>query len=77
MLVYCSDLNNWIPNTIEIQLLDEGRTDKFYTLTARISHVFLQRGTISAFYQYGECNSTFPGYSFSSNQFGGEVSYSF
>ena len=23
VLVYCSDLNNWIPNTIEIQLLDD------------------------------------------------------
>jgi hypothetical protein len=53
------------------------RTDKYYALTARLGHTFLQRGNISVFYQYGNNNSTFPGYSYSSPQFGGEVSYSF
>lgn len=53
------------------------RTDKFYALTARLGHTFLQRGNVSIFYQYGNNNSTFPGYSYSSPQFGGEVSYSF
>jgi hypothetical protein len=53
------------------------RTDKYYALTARLGHAFLQRGTVSIFYQYGNNNSTFPGYSYSSPQFGGEVNYSF
>lgn len=53
------------------------RTDKYYALTARLSHSFLQRGSVSIFYQYGNNNSTFPGYSFSSPQYGAEVNYSF
>jgi hypothetical protein len=53
------------------------RTDKFYSLVARLSHSFLKRGTASIFYQYGSDDSTFSGYSFSSNQFGAEVNYSF
>jgi hypothetical protein len=53
------------------------RTDKFYALSVRLSHSFLQRGQASIFYQYGSDNSTAAGYSFSSNQYGVEVSYSF
>jgi len=53
------------------------RTDKFYALSVRLSHSFLQRGQASIFYQYGSDNSTSAGYSFSSNQYGIEVSYSF
>jgi hypothetical protein len=53
------------------------RTDKFYALTARLSHSFLQRGTVSIFYQYGNNNSTSPGYSYSTPQYGAEVNYSF
>jgi hypothetical protein len=53
------------------------RTDKFYSLSVRLSHSFLQRGNVSIFYQYGRDNSTAGGYSFISNQFGAEVSYSF
>jgi len=53
------------------------RTDKFYALSVRLSHSFLQRGQASIFYQYGSDNSTALGYSFSSNQFGVEVNYSF
>jgi hypothetical protein len=53
------------------------RTDKYYALTVRLSHSFLQRGSVSIFYQYGNDNSTSPGYSFSSNQYGAEVNYSF
>ena len=53
------------------------RTDKFYSLVTRLSHSFLKRGTASIFYQYGSNDSTFSGYSFSSNQYGVEVNYSF
>jgi hypothetical protein len=53
------------------------RTDKFYSLSMRLSHSFLKRGTASIFYQYGSDNSTAAGYSFSSNQYGVEVNYSF
>lgn len=65
------------PNTIALETLNEGRTDKYYTLSCRLGHSFLQRGDVSVFYQYSSDKSTFPGYSFASNQFGGEVSYSF
>jgi hypothetical protein len=53
------------------------RTDKFYALSVRLSHSFLQRGQASIFYQYGSDNSTALGYSFSSNQYGVELNYSF
>lgn len=64
-------------NTISLETLNQGRTDDYYTFSARIGHAFLQRGDISLFYNYSSDKSTFPGYSFASNQFGGEVSYSF
>jgi hypothetical protein len=64
-------------NTAEIVLINGNRTDKFYTFSARLSHSFLDRGNVSIFYQYSDDKSTLGGYSFSSNQFGGEVSYSF
>jgi hypothetical protein len=57
--------------------LTAARTDKFYALSVRVSHSFLQRGTASIFYQYGSDNSTAGGYSFSSTQYGLEVSYGF
>ena len=57
--------------------LSPSRTDKYYTFSARLGHGFLQRGDIFLFYQYNSDNSSFPGFSFASNQFGGEVSYSF
>ena len=65
------------PTTFELEELNLGRVDKFYTLSVRLGHSFLQRGEISAFYLYGQDISTAPGYSFASNQFGGEVSYNF
>jgi hypothetical protein len=65
------------PTTIELEELNLGRTDKYYSLSLRVGRSFLQRGEISAFYQYSSDMSTAPGYSFASNQFGGEVSYSF
>ena len=65
------------PTTFEIEELNFGRSDKFYTLSVRLGHSFLQRGEIGVFYQYGSDISSAPGYSFASNQFGGNVSYSF
>ncbi|HTV42193.1 MAG TPA: hypothetical protein VMF08_16600 [Candidatus Sulfotelmatobacter sp.] len=64
-------------NTIAFETLNEGRTDKLYSLSCRLGHSFLQRGNISIFYAYSSDNSSFGGYSFASNQFGAEVSYSF
>ncbi|HEX3627604.1 MAG TPA: hypothetical protein VH280_19530 [Verrucomicrobiae bacterium] len=64
-------------NQVQLVLISPGRTDKFYTFTARLSHSFLQRGSVSIFYAYSDNRSTQGGYSFSSNQFGGEASYSF
>jgi Putative beta-barrel porin 2 len=63
--------------TASSTLVTTSRTDHFYSLTARVSHSFLERGTISVFYDYGSDDSTVAGYSYSSNQFGAEVSYAF
>lgn len=71
------DLIEISTNGISLQVLNEGRTDNTYSLSLRLGHSFLQRGNISVFYQYVGNASTAPGYSFASNQFGGEVSYSF
>jgi hypothetical protein len=57
--------------------LTSSRTDKYYALSVRLSHSLLKRGTASIFYQYGSDDSTFAGYSYSSNQYGVEVNYSF
>jgi hypothetical protein len=57
--------------------LTSSRTDKYYSLSVRLSHSLLKRGTASIFYQYGSDDSTFAGYSYSSNQYGVEVNYSF
>lgn len=53
------------------------RTDNYYSLTVRLSHSFLKRGTVAGFYQYNTDESSLPGYSFNSNQFGVEVNYAF
>ena len=65
------------PNTIAEETVNLGRTDNYYSFSVRLGHTFLQRGNISIYYQYNSDESTFPGFSFASNQFGGEVSYSF
>lgn len=54
-----------------------GRTDDYYTFSVHLSHSFLERGQVSLFYQYNSDKSTAAGYTFSGNQFGAEVSYSF
>jgi hypothetical protein len=64
-------------NTIAFETLNQGRTDNYYTFSVRLGHSFLQRGNISVVYNYSSDRSTFGCYSFASNQFGGEVSYSF
>jgi hypothetical protein len=53
------------------------RTDNNYFAGARLSHSFLQRGTASIFYQYGQDKSTAPGFSYVSPQFGVELEYAF
>ncbi len=53
------------------------RIDKYYALTARLSHSFLKRGSVAVFFQYGKDNSNLPGYSFTTTQYGADVNYSF
>jgi hypothetical protein len=65
------------PGQFNIELLNLGRTDKFYTLSLRLGHSFLDRGNLSVFYQYSSDQSSVNGYSFAGNEFGGEASYSF
>lgn len=64
---YVASVNSTIPS----------RTDKFYSFSVRLYHSFLERGTASIFYEYDRDASSLSGYSFLSNQFGIEVSYSF
>jgi hypothetical protein len=75
-LSFSASYNNqkYVSSAIDVSA---NRTDKFYSLVTRLSHSFLKRGTASIFYQYGSNDSTFSGYSFSSNQYGVEVNYSF
>ncbi|HEV2456076.1 MAG TPA: hypothetical protein VGY98_17565 [Verrucomicrobiae bacterium] len=65
------------PKIYDLELINNSRTDKYYTLSFRLGHSFLTRGNVSVFYQYNSDASSAPGYSFAGNQFGGEVSYSF
>lgn len=53
------------------------RTDHLYGFTVRLSHAVLERGTASIFYEYSTDRSTFAGYTFTSNQYGAEINYSF
>ncbi|MGH7952925.1 MAG: outer membrane beta-barrel protein, partial [Limisphaerales bacterium] len=57
--------------------LSFNRTDDYYSFGARLSHPFLKRGMLSLVYQYTDNKSTEPGYTFSSNQVGVEVGYSY
>ena len=57
--------------------IEAGRTDDFYGITGRLSHSFLKRGTIAAFYQYSQDKSSIAEFSFTSNQYGVEASYAF
>lgn len=68
------DNQKYVASSLDVSA---NRVDKYYSLTARLSHSFIERGTISIFYERDEDSSSAPGYSFNSNQFGAEVSYSF
>jgi hypothetical protein len=54
-----------------------GRNDNYYTFNARLSCLFLKRGTASVFYQYTDDSSSQQGFSFSSHQTGVEIGYRF
>ena len=55
--------------------LQQARTDDNYTLSARLSHPFLKRGTVSVFYQYTDNQSSKSGFGYRSNQVGFDLSY--
>jgi hypothetical protein len=54
-----------------------GRVDDYYSFGARLSSVFLKRGSIALFYQYTDDSSSQAGYTFSSKQVGLELGYKF
>lgn len=54
-----------------------GRVDDYYSFNARLSSIFLKRGTIAVFYQYTDNSSSQAGFTFSSNQVGLEIGYKF
>jgi hypothetical protein len=51
------------------------REDDFYSLSARLSHAFLKRGTFAVVYQLSKDDSSLPGYSFTSHQVGFQIGY--
>jgi hypothetical protein len=51
--------------------------DDYYTLSARLSHPFLKRGTMAVFYQYSGNSSTEPGFTYSGSQVGIEIGYKY
>jgi hypothetical protein len=53
------------------------RIDDIYLFNIRLMHPFLKRGTWSIFFQYSDDRSSQPGYSFTSNQTGFEISYAY
>ncbi len=63
--------------TVSISTLSGGRTDDYYYLNARLSYPLLKRGTMAVTYQYNSNASSVQGFSYSSNQIGFEVGYSY
>ena len=53
------------------------RRDENNAYSARLSHPIFKRGTISAIYQFSDNHSSANGFSYRSNQFGGEFGYTF
>ena len=53
------------------------RTDNTYSFNASLSHAFFKHGTISAFYQYSDNQSSETGYSVQNSQMGFSISYSY
>jgi hypothetical protein len=51
--------------------------DDYYTLSARLSHQILKRGTLAAFFQYSGNSSTEPGFTYSGTQVGIEIGYKY
>jgi len=69
---------NVLPNnTLQLSLDSVGRTDDTISFNVRLSHPFFKRGTWSVFYQYSDNQSSQSGFSYTSNQMGFEVSYSY
>lgn len=62
---------------VEGDTLQANRIDHYYLVGARLSHSFLERGTIAIFYSYSDQRSTAPGFTYKSSQAGIEVGYSF
>jgi hypothetical protein len=54
-----------------------GRTDDYYSISARLSWVFLKRASASLSYQYNTDQSSAPGLNFSSSQYGAQLGYAF
>ena len=52
-----------------------GRRDKFYSVNIKLSTTFLNRGTISIFFQNSHNSSTAAGFGFTSHQGGCEIGY--
>jgi hypothetical protein len=53
------------------------RTDNYYTFNSRLSCAFLKHGTAGVFYQYSDNSSTAPGFTFTSNQVGFDLGFTF
>jgi hypothetical protein len=74
------DLNasyNWNKYVASASNASANREDDYYSLTARLSHPFLKRGTASVFYEYSGDSSTAAGFSYLSHQVGVEIGFSY
>ncbi len=53
------------------------REDDLYSISVQLSYPFAERGSVAVFYQASNDSSTLAGYSYSSSQFGCQISYRF
>lgn len=72
-----ADYNVSLPGIVLPPGFTLNRQDDFYVFSARLSHPFLRRGTLSVFYQYSDNQSTDTLYAYKSTQVGCQVGYSF
>jgi hypothetical protein len=74
------DLNaayNWDKYVASANGISANREDDYYSLTARLSHPFLKRGTAAVFYEYSGDASTAAGFSYISHQIGVEIGFNY
>jgi hypothetical protein len=57
--------------------VNTGRHDRYYSINASLTCVFLKHGTMAATYQHSEDSSTQSGFGYSSNQYGFQLGFQY